>query len=212
MSNIILPVSRIFFIMNKTYLRLPILFIILALLLNQPKAVVLTQPRLAASNEVTVKNAEITQSVEAKQLDERAVILQAYLAKHNAPLQYHAQDFIEAADQYDLDWKFVAAISGVESTFGKHVPGGTDPQYSSFNGWGWGVYGDNSLGFDSWRDGIFTVSKGLRENYFNKGLTEPYSINKKYAASKSWGKNVTFFLNEIAKFEAEYRNSQLQTI
>jgi hypothetical protein len=191
--------------MNKTLLRLPILLVILTLLLNQPKAGVLTQPRLAASGEQTVRNAEIAQTVEAKQLDERAVILQAYLAKHNAPLQYHAQDFVEAADLYNLDWKFVAAISGVESTFGKHVPGGTDPEFSSFNGWGWGVYGDKSLGFDSWRDGIFTVSKGLRENYFDKGLTEPYAINKKYAASQSWGKNVTFFLNDISEFEAEFK-------
>lgn len=198
--------------MNKTYLRLPILLIVLSLLLNQPKAAEAPHAQFAASNEPVVKNGETIQTVEAKQLDERAVILQAYLAKHNAPLQYHAQDFVEAADQYNLDWKFVAAISGVESTFGKHVPGGTDPKFSSFNGWGWGVYGDNSLGFDSWRDGIFTVSKGLREDYFDKGLTEPYAINKKYAASPHWGKNVTFFLKDIEKFEGEFKAKQLQTI
>lgn len=150
----------------------------------------------------------VTESIQSRVFDPRAKVLQAYLAKHNAPLQYHAQDFVDAADEYNLDWKFVAAISGVESTFGKHVPGGTEPENSSFNGWGWGVYGTQALYFDSWRDGIFTVSEGLRKNYFDQGLTEPYTINKRYAASKSWGKNVTFFLNEIAKFEKAFTKDQ----
>lgn len=186
--------------MKQLYL---ITALLLVLLITQPKAEEIKTAQLAAANE-PAKATQVEAVIEAKTMDRRAKILQAYLAKHNAPLQYHAQDFVEAADQYNLDWKFVAAVSGVESTFGKHVPGGTDPEFSSFNGWGWGVYGTQSLGFDSWRDGIFTVSKGLRENYFDKGLTEPYAINKKYAASPHWGKNVTFFLNDIAKFEAEY--------
>jgi len=129
----------------------------------------------------------------AKKLDPRATILAKYLEKHNSPLQFHAQDFIDAANKYNLDWKLVAAIAGTESTFGKHIPGG-------YNGWGWGVYGTQALGFQSWRDGIFTVSKGLRENYVNKGYTEPYSMNRKYAASKAWGGHVTFFMNDIEKF------------
>ena len=204
MCHIILPWCRIFNIMK--YLRLVVLIIVISFLLNQPKAEAQPRVKFAAANEVVEnKSGEITQTVEKRELDDRAKILQAYLSQHNAPLQYHAQDFVDAADEYNLDWKFVAAVSGVESTFGKHVPGGTDPEFSSFNGWGWGVYGTQALYFDSWRDGIFTVSKGLRENYFDKGLTEPYAINKKYAASPHWGKNVTFFLSEIEKFEAEYQ-------
>lgn len=131
--------------------------------------------------------------VDAKQLDSRAVILKDYLAQYNSPLQYHAQDFIDAADTYQLDYKLVPAIAGVESTFGKAIPGG-------YNGWGWGVYGDQALYFNSWRDGIFTVSKGLKENYVNKGLTDPYSMNRIYAASPSWGANVSYFQKDIAKF------------
>ena len=138
--------------------------------------------------------------VETKTLDPRAEILQAYLAKYNSPLQYHAQDFIEAADTYDLDWKLVPAISGVESTFGKAIPGG-------YNAWGWGVYGDQALGFESWRDGIFTVTGGLRKGYFNKGLTDPYSINKVYAASPTWGAHVSYFLADLSKFVENYNSN-----
>jgi hypothetical protein len=137
--------------------------------------------------------------VHSKKLDARAEILAEYLAKYNSPLQYHAQDFIDAADTYNVDWKLVPSIAGVESTFGKHIPGGHG-EYISYNAWGWGVYGDQSLGFRSWRDGIYTVTGGLRTGYLNKGLTDPYAINRVYAASPTWGAHVTFFLNDLDKF------------
>lgn len=131
--------------------------------------------------------------ITVRKLDPKAEILAKYLAKYNSPLQYHAQDFIDAARVYGLDWKLVPAIAGVESTFGKFTPGG-------FNGWGWGVYGTQTIYFTSWREGIFTVSKGLKENYINKGLTNPYAMNKIYAVSPHWGWKVTYFMNDIDRF------------
>ncbi|MBI2314596.1 glucosaminidase domain-containing protein, partial [Candidatus Daviesbacteria bacterium] len=119
------------------------------------------------------------------------------LAKFNSPLQYHAQDFVDAADAYRLDWKLIPSIAGVESTFGKHIPGG-------FNAWGWGVYGTQAIYFDSWRDGIFTLAKGLKEGYLDKGLKDPYAMNRVYAASPHWGKNVTFFMQDLEKFASEF--------
>lgn len=135
--------------------------------------------------------------IESRPVDKRATILKDYLAKYNSPLEDSSQDFIDAADQYGLDWKLVVSISGVESTFGKHIPGG-------YNGWGWGVYGNNAIYFKSWREAIFTISKGLRENYVDKGLSEPYSMSRLYAASPNWGKNVTFFMNDIEKYAQNY--------
>lgn len=129
----------------------------------------------------------------AKQADPRVLVLRKYFAKFNSPLADHAQDFIDAADTYGLDWKLVPAISGVESTFGKAIPGG-------YNGWGWGVYGNQALGFTSWRDGIFTVSKGLKEDYIARGLTNPYSMNSRYAASPTWGSRVDFFMKDLNSF------------
>lgn len=131
--------------------------------------------------------------IEVKSLDGEARVLSNYLARHNSPLQYHAQDFIDAAKKYDLDWKLVAAISGVESTFGKQIPGG-------YNAWGWGVYGTQAIYFDSWKDGIYTVSKGLRENYLNKGLLNPYQMNRIYAASPFWGSKVAYFMKDMDSF------------
>lgn len=140
-----------------------------------------------------------TDEITVRQLDKKAEILAQYLATHNSPLQYHAQDFVDASRIYHLDWRLVVAISGVESTFGKFIPGG-------YNGWGWGVYGNQAIYFSSWKEGIFTVSKGLREDYLNKGLTDPYAMNRVYAVSPNWGYKVTYFMNDLDKFAQEYQS------
>lgn len=152
------------------------------------------------------KKMEITDQVtqvQSRKLDSKAEILAAYLKKFDSPLQYHAQDFIDAANEYNLDWKLLPSIAGVESTFGKAIPGG-------FNGWGWGVYGTQAIYFSSWREAIFTVAKGLRENYLNKGLTNPYSINRVYAASPYWGGKVSYFMNDLEKFANTFEGENMQ--
>ena len=140
----------------------------------------------------------IDSNIQAKKIDIETEILTNYLAKYNSPMKDHAQDFVDAAKTYNVDWKLVPSIAGVESTFGKFIPGG-------YNAWGWGVYGTQAIYFDSWRDGIFTVTKGLKENYINKGLTDPFAMNRIYAASPAWGGHVSFFLSDLEKFEKEYR-------
>lgn len=142
--------------------------------------------------------------VEVKKIDQRAIILRDYFTKFNSPLKDHAVDFIDAADAYQLDWKLIPAITGVESTFGKFIPGGADPIFSSHNGWGWGVYGTQAMYFKSWREGIFTVAEGLKKNYIDIGLTTPSTINPKYAASKAWGGHVDFFLKDLTEFAKNY--------
>lgn len=165
----------------------------------------LTISFLTAGPIFTRGNSFAQERVEPKTLDRRAEILQAYLTKYNSPLQYQAQNFIEAADTYNLDWRLLAAISGVESTFGKFMPGG-------YNAWGWGVYGNQALYFTSFREGIFTVSQGLRENYLNRGLTNPYSMNKAYAASPFWGSKVSYFLTDMDKFQNQYFDQEIETL
>ena len=145
-----------------------------------------------------------THLVESKQLDKRAEILRDYLTQFNSPLQYHAQDLVDAADTYNVDWKLLASISGVESTFGTKIPGGLNPDYSSFNGWGWGVYGTKAVYFDSWRQALFNVSKGLKNGYMDKGLTNPYAMNSKYSSSPFWGNSVSYFMSDLEEFAKRY--------
>lgn len=138
--------------------------------------------------------------IQPKELDKRAKVLSEYFAKYNSPFENHAQDFIDAADTFGVDWKLVPSIAGVESTFGKRSYG--------FNAWGWGIYGDNRLNFNSWRSGIFTVTQGLKQNYIDKGLTDPYSMNRIYATSREWGWKVAFFMNDLTRFATNYEVKQ----
>lgn len=143
---------------------------------------------------------------EEKITDRKVKIVEDYLSKYNSPLKGSARDFVEAAEKYDLDWKLVVSIAGVESTFGKFIPGGHQPGFTTYNCWGWGVYGDQALGFKSWKDGIYTVSEGLKKNYVDKGFVTPFQMNRIYAASPTWGTKVTYFMNDLDKFAKNYED------
>lgn len=127
-----------------------------------------------------------------KNPDSRVTQLEAYLDEHRSPLADYASVFIEAADQYQLDWRLVPAITGVESTFGKQIP------FNSFNAYGWanGLYR-----FESWEESITYVSQYLKEKYIDRGLNTPYKIGPVYAPpSRTWAGKVTFFMKQIEGF------------
>ncbi len=128
--------------------------------------------------------------------DARVTKLRAYLETHNSPLADVADHFVAEADRLGLDWKLVAAISGVESTFGKHIPN------NSYNGWGWAIYTGQSDGrhFTDWKNGITVVSEGLKYNYMDKGAITIEQIGRIYAASPLWSSKVRFFLAKIEGF------------
>lgn len=129
--------------------------------------------------------------------DTRVPRLRAFLASYNSPLEADAETFVREADAYNLDWRLVAAIAGVESTFGKHIPPG------SYNGWGWGVFTGTQDGvhFKDWAEGIAIVSKGLRENYINRGADTIYEMGWIYAANgDSWSSHVRYFIEKLEAF------------
>ena len=127
------------------------------------------------------------------QADIRVEKLQAFLANYNSPLTPYAQEFIAMADKYQIDWKLVPAITGVESTFGKQIP------YNSYNAYGWA---NGNYAFKSWEESIVVVTKTLKEKYYNRGLNTPAKIAPVYAPpSKTWGGKVSFFMQKIEDFD-----------
>lgn len=153
------------------------------------------QPILAVSQQVSDASAHPNFPVQNE--DERVTRLKTYLEMHTSPLADSAAHFVSEADRLGLDWKLVAAIAGVESTFGKHIP------LNSYNGWGWGVFTGTSDGihFKDWNDGITKVSEGLRYKYVDRGASSVEQIGRIYAASPAWGTKVRFFLQKIGDFE-----------
>src|SRR3989344_733927 len=141
----------------------------------------LLQPQsVSADTKIAEASAKLVNSANRKDT-RREEVLEKYLKKFNSPLAPYAWVFIQQADTYDLDWRLLVSISGVESTFAKHYP------YNSHNAWGWGIYGDNMIVFESWDDAITTISKELRERYIDTWKAEDvYQIGRYYAASPTW--------------------------
>lgn len=51
--------------------------------------------------------------------------------------------------------------------------------------------------FNSLDDGIYSFMYNLKKNYYDKGLTTPEQMNKKYAASKAWAGKIHHYINKI---------------
>lgn len=182
--------------MNKLRLVITVISIALLLLIARGEGYAYEQ----ASGSSAALNSVILQKPE----DNRTMVLEKFLQTYDSPLAPFARDFVESADRYNLDWRLVASIAGIESTFGKHIP------YNSKNAWGWGVYGDNVIRFNSWSEGIETISKGLRVRYLKERQeSDPYFIGPTYAASPTWALRVSFFMNKIAEYELKNGKSTL---
>ncbi len=123
--------------------------------------------------------------------DARPQIIKQYLAYFDSPLTPYADEIVQMADKYGIDFRFIPAIAQQESNLCRVIPPG------SYNCWGWGITSVSSLGFDSFSDGIETVTKGLKNNYIDEGLTTPAAIMTKYTpqSNGSWANGVSEFMS-----------------
>ncbi len=129
--------------------------------------------------------------------DTRIQAARAYLEKRNSPLAPYAANFVQEADAYQLPWDLVLAISGVESNFGQAVP--------CINAWGWGIFGTNMVCFNSYPEGIHTVSQGIRQQYINQwGDTDIYKLGHHYASNPAWASHVSYFMQDIENFKHDF--------
>lgn len=136
--------------------------------------------------------------------DHRAQILESYLDANGSPLAPHAKTFVQQADKYNLDWRLLVSIAGLESTYGKHIPA------NSYNGWGWGYNNGTVKHFSSWDEAIEEISRGLREGYLKEVEgSDPYTIGPTYAASPTWAVRVTYFMNRLEEYKARNATSTL---
>lgn len=123
--------------------------------------------------------------------DHRLPQLESYLRDQKSPLVDHAKIFIAVADKYNLDWRFLPAISGLESSFGTRLPHG------SYNPFGWS---GGSYRFISWEDSINHVGQYLSEKYFGRGLNTIEKIAPVYCpGSNTWAPGVRHFMEQISE-------------
>jgi hypothetical protein len=129
---------------------------------------------------------------EEPKVDTRIDTLENFLEGYGSPLAPYAGVFIETADKYNLDWRLIPAITGVESTFGKRIP------FASYNAYGWanGIYK-----FTSWEQSIEIVGEALRTKYEDRGAVSINQIARRYAPpSSTWAGKVKFFMRKIEAY------------
>ena len=168
--------------------------LLIAILANLILLIIAAKPVLA--NETAGGSAEIRMDLKEIKTylnDKRVKRLAEFLQKENSPLADKAENFVKMADIYQLDWRLVPAITGVESSFGKQIP------YLSYNAYGWA---NGTCKFSSWDESIETVSRTLAEKYLAKGLTTPEKIAPVYAPpSTTWAMKVKLFMSQIGDNE-----------
>ena len=158
----------------------------------------------AMANYTPGSSAKLKSEVVKSETDHRAQILESYLKDIDSPLAPHAGKFVETADKYNLDWKLVVSIAGLESGYGKHQPTG------SYNGWGWGYNNGSVKYFVSWDEAIEEISRGLRQGYLKEiEESDPYIIGPTYAASPTWAVRVAYFMDKLEGYRTRNATSTL---
>lgn len=128
--------------------------------------------------------------------DGRSIIIEDFFKKYKSPLSDQSNTFIETADKYGLDYRLLPAIAMQESNGGKKVI------KDSKNPFGYGIYGNLVIRFNSWEEAIEKVGRALKQDYLDKGLKTPVQIMAKYTPPSLekggiWAKGVITFMEEL---------------
>lgn len=137
------------------------------------------QPRHTLKIEAKVTKAES---------DYREQTLYNFLTKRKSPLAVYTRDFIEIADKYNLDYRFLPAIAGLESSWGQAL------LQNSHNPFGWG---GGRIYFKSFPEAFVAVAQGIRTRYVPTGKVTPQLVGPTYAATPTWASRVTGFMVQI---------------
>lgn len=139
---------------------------------------------------VIPKNNSFSKIKYSYEKDYRYLKLQKVLTKYDSPLVPYTAYFIQEADLQNIDWRLIPAITGVESTFGKHIP------INSFNAYGWN---NGYTKFNDWNSSIKLVSKSLSDNYIKKGANTIDEIGYIYnpVTPEKWIGHVRYFIDII---------------
>jgi hypothetical protein len=130
----------------------------------------------------------------ADTVDLRREQMRVVLTKYNSPMVGLEDVLISTAEKYNLDWTLMAAIAGTESSFAKRMP------HNCNNPYGWGIYGDNKICFESLEASIEGVASGLAKKY---NISSVESIARTYntVSTDGWIKHTRFFMEKIKTAE-----------
>lgn len=109
-----------------------------------------------------------------------------FLESHRSPLLPHARCIVATAKRYQVDPRWIVAIAGTETTFGRYHKG--------FNAWGWDA--PNGLRrWASWEDAIESYTRYFARGYRTR---DPDRIGARYAPFEpTWPATTRLFFSRI---------------
>ncbi|MBK5215665.1 MAG: glucosaminidase domain-containing protein [Candidatus Pacebacteria bacterium] len=144
-------------------------------------------------NSVIIAQEEVVRKEKAEKID-------ALLAKYDSPLEGHGMKFVTEAEKHDLDWRLLVAISGRESTFGRHA---CKKVTNSFLG-----YGSCKINYKSTDEAIEKVSASLGGNnaktaHYYKDKTTTQILRKYNTVIPNYPKEVIKIMKMISDEEVD---------
>jgi len=141
-------------------------------------------------------------TVDGLTTSERAAKIDAfYIAKGDLPLAGQGIAMVQAADEYGIDWRLVAAIGFIESTGGKFAC-----KKASYSAFGWGSC---KINFSSYEESIHVISKNLGGHnpntaryYAGKSLAGIIDTYNPPYIRPNYRKMITKTMDDITKIDA----------
>ncbi|APR77360.1 Hypothetical protein A7982_02707 [Minicystis rosea] len=112
--------------------------------------------------------------------------LARFLAPYDSPLLPHAAYIVATATRYRVDPRWIVAIAGTETTFGRYHKG--------YNAWGWDA--PNGLRrWSSWEEAIESYTRHFSRGYRTR---DPDHIGARYAPfAPEWPATTRLFFSRI---------------
>lgn len=135
--------------------------------------------------------------------DIRILTLMRFFQDYQSPLIAEAEDLVKQADLWGIDYTLIPAISMQESQGCKKIP------FDSYNCWGFGIYGERIIKFDSYKQAIAQIAKTIKETYIRNGLTNVTLLEDRWAPQSrgQWSSAVNFFTGKIKEYEKNITNT-----
>jgi len=133
----------------------------------------------------------------------RADKIDAYFRDRNMPLEGYGMKMVQVAEENDIDWRLLPAISIIETTGGKNLCKSKDGANNPFG------FGSCKIGFNSFNEAIEIVGKNLGGNnprtaihYDNKDLD---GILKSYnSVIPTYNKKIKGFMERIENYDISH--------
>lgn len=131
--------------------------------------------------------------IEAAELDK-------FLRDRGSPMAGMGEALLDVGWRYNLDPRLLVAISGADTGFGRVL-------CTPFNAWNWFWFEWCNSPFESWRQALDEVARGLRMYYLDQGLTDVDTIARRYGPlddprdtlglNRHWPRNVIKYLEDL---------------